>query len=61
MRTKLVNICELQKKDNCGHNVPAVALHTYWKHFEIVDIDKEDIDILYTIYWEPTFININEK
>ena len=61
LRTKMVNVCELQKKDNCGHNVPAVAIHTYWKHFEPVDMDKEDIDVVYSIGFEPRGSGIDEK
>jgi len=61
LRTKLVNVCELQKKNNCGHNVPAVAIHTYWKHFEAIDMDKEpEIDVVYCIAWEP-WSGIDEK
>lgn len=62
LRTKQVNICELQKKQHCGHNVPAVAIHTYWKYFEQVDIDKElGIDVVYTIGFEPRFSGLDEK
>lgn len=61
MRTKEVNVCHLQKKDSCGHNVPAVAIHTYWKYFEPVDMDKEDIDVIYTIAWEPVFKNQEDE
>jgi bifunctional polynucleotide phosphatase/kinase len=62
LRTKKVNICELQKKENCGHNVPAVAIHTYWKHFEPVQMDKEtDIDVVYTLEWEPRYSGLEEK
>ena len=62
LRTKKVNVCELRKKDNCGHNVPAVAIHTYWKHFEPVDIDKEpNIDVVYTLEWEPRYSGLEEK
>lgn len=62
VRTKLVNICELQKKENCGHNVPAVAIHTYWKYFEPVDMDKEtDIDVVYSINWELQASGFDER
>ena len=61
LRTKRVNVCELQKKDNCGHNVPAVAIYTYWKHFEPVDMDKESIDVVYSIEFEPRFSGLDEK
>lgn len=62
LRTKMVNVCELQKKENCGHNVPAVAIHTYWKHFEKVDMDKEpEIDVVYSIVFEPRFSGLDEK
>ncbi len=61
LRTKNVNVCELQKQPNCGHNVPAVAIHTYWKHFEEIDMDKEDIDVVYTIEWEPVFKNEKDE
>ena len=53
VRTKVVNVCALQGKVDCGHNVPAVAIHTYWKYFEPVDMDNEDIDVVYSIAWEP--------
>jgi bifunctional polynucleotide phosphatase/kinase len=62
IRTKRVNVCELRKLENCGHNVPAVAIHTYWKHFEAVDMDKEPgIDVVYSIAWEPWYSGIDEK
>jgi len=62
LRTKKVNVCELRKQENCGHNVPAVAIHTYWKHFEEVDMDKElNIDVIYTITWEPVFKNEKDE
>jgi len=62
LRTKMVNVCKLQKKDNCGHNVPAVAIHTYWKHFEPVAMDKEpDIDVVYSIGFEPRDSGVDEK
>lgn len=62
LRTKIVNVCTLQNKKNCGHNVPAVAIHTYWKYFEPVDMDKEhDIDVVYTLSWEPRFSDLDEK
>jgi bifunctional polynucleotide phosphatase/kinase len=56
LRTKIVNVCVLNNRDNCGANVPAVAIHTYWKNLEIPDIEKEDFDILYTIQYEPIFM-----
>jgi bifunctional polynucleotide phosphatase/kinase len=62
LRTKKVNVCELRKQENCGHNVPAVAIHTYWKHFEEVDMNKElNIDVIYTITWEPVFKNEKDE
>jgi len=62
LRTKMVNVCELQKKQNCGHNVPAVAIHTYWKYLEPVNLDKEpNIDVVYTLGWEPQFSGFDEK
>ena len=62
LRTKQVNICVLQKKQHCGHNVPAVAIHTYWKHFEPVQLDKEtDIDVVYTLEWELRYSGLDEK
>jgi bifunctional polynucleotide phosphatase/kinase len=57
IRTKEVNVCALHESSSCGHNVPAIAIHAYWKHFEPVDINKENIDVLYTIAWEPVFTN----
>jgi DNA 3'-phosphatase len=69
LRTKLNNTAILQEKqDGDGqdrHNVPAVALHTYWKNFQVPNTDEEDIDIIYTVDFEPSFIteidNIEEN
>lgn len=62
LRTKYINVCELQGKTNCDNNVPAVAIHTYWKYLELVDIDKEhNVDIVYTLGWEPLFSGLEEK
>jgi bifunctional polynucleotide phosphatase/kinase len=61
IRTKEVNVCALHESASCGHNVPAVAIHAYWKHFEWVNIDKEDIDVVYTIEWEPILIKGNNE
>lgn len=59
LRTKMINACELNAISSCGSNVPAVAIHAYWKHFEAVDLDKEaNIDVLYTIDFEPVFLDI---
>jgi bifunctional polynucleotide phosphatase/kinase len=58
LRTKMINACELNSITNCGSNVPAVAIYAYWKHFEPVDLNKEcNIDLLYTIDFEPVFLD----
>jgi len=63
IRTKENNACSLLKLHNpeleceleCDdiHNVPAVAIHTYWKHFELPDKDLEGFDELYKIDFNP--------
>ena len=40
--------------DDSNSNVPAVAIHTYWKKLEIPD-KKENMNELFTIYFEPIF------
>ena len=56
LRTKKNNITSLQDAKYEGHNVPAVAIHTYWKNFQEPSTDEEDIDSIYTIQYEPAFI-----
>jgi bifunctional polynucleotide phosphatase/kinase len=61
LRTKLNNAASLQddndkNDERIQHNVPAVALHTYWKNFQIPNTDDEDIDIIYKVDYDPVFI-----
>lgn len=55
LRTKLNNTCVLQGSKDCKHNVPAVAIHSYWKRLEQPDKEKEDFDYLFKIEYEPQF------
>jgi DNA 3'-phosphatase len=55
LRTKLINTCVLNGEKDCKHNVPAVAIHSYWKRFEEPDKDKENINYLFEIEYEPIF------
>jgi len=55
LRTKLNNTCVLNGENDCNHNVPAVAIHSYWKRFEEPNKDKEQIDYLFEIEYEPKF------
>jgi bifunctional polynucleotide phosphatase/kinase len=65
IRTKMNNVCSQQKdntddrEDNieCRTNVPAVAIHTYWKKLELPDKTREQFDELFTIHFEPLFQN----
>lgn len=56
LRTKKNNVASLQDTKYEGHNVPAVAIHTYWKNFQGPNTDEEDIDRIYTVQYEPAFI-----
>lgn len=59
IRTKENNACSLLKQHESGidcddvHNVPAVAIHSYWKHFEMPDKDLEGFDEFYNINFNP--------
>ena len=59
IRTKENNACSLLRQYNSGidcddvHNVPAVAIHTYWKHFEMPDKDLEGFDEFYKVDFNP--------
>jgi len=55
LRTKLNNTCVLNGENDCNHNVPAVAIHSYWKRLEEPNKDKEQIDYLFEIEYEPKF------
>jgi bifunctional polynucleotide phosphatase/kinase len=59
LRTKITNRDELNKVASEGHSVPVVAIHTYWKHLEEPDIEKEGIDYLFKIEYEPSFDKTN--
>jgi len=65
LRTKKNNIAcaanSLDKKDSDLHNVPAVAIHTYWKNFQEPNMNTEDIDSIYTVQYEPAFITANDS
>lgn len=55
LRTKLNNACVLQGSKDCKHNVPAVAIHSYWKRLEEPTMEKENFDYLFEIEYEPKF------
>lgn len=59
LRTKITNRDELNKVVSEGHSVPVVAIHTYWKHLEEPDAEKEGIDHLFKIEYEPVFTKTN--
>jgi len=59
IRTKLINTCILKGNKDCKHNVPAVAIHSYWKRLEEPN-KKEDIDYIFEIEYEPIF-NVDGK
>lgn len=54
IRTKLINTCILKGNKDCKHNVPAIAIHSYWKRLENPE-KKEGIDYIYDIEYEPIF------
>lgn len=66
LRTKINNIASIQGVNtNEMISVPAVAIHTYWKYFEPVNIEIESstpnassIDKLFSIEFEPSFLEI---
>jgi len=55
LRTKINNTCVLQGFKDCNHNVPAVAIHSYWKRLEEPTMEKEKFDYLFEIEYEPKF------
>jgi predicted kinase len=55
LRTKLINTCVLNGVKDCKHNVPAVAIHSYWKRLEEPDKEKEKINNLFELEYEPLF------
>jgi predicted kinase len=64
LRTKINNTASLQGIATTDMiSVPAVAIHTYWKYFEPVDIVIESslcnchIDKIFSIEFEPRFLN----
>ena len=59
LRTKIINSCVLNGASDCKHNVPAVAIHSYWKRLEEPNINTELFDYLFEIEYEPIFNNIN--
>jgi bifunctional polynucleotide phosphatase/kinase len=61
LRTKIINTCVIKGDKDCKHNVPAVAIHSYWKRFEELNKEKEDIDYIFNIEYEPIFNNKNDK
>jgi bifunctional polynucleotide phosphatase/kinase len=56
LRTKITNRDVLNNVINEGHSVPVVAIHSYWKHLEEPDREKEGIDYVFKIDYEPAFI-----
>ena len=52
IRTKLLNIGKLNNTPEDKTPVPAVAIHSYWKRFEVIDEKDETIDM----YLEWQFI-----
>ena len=59
LRTKITNRDVLNKVINEGHSVPVVAIHSYWKHLEEPDAEKEGIDYVFKIDYEPNFNKAN--
>ena len=59
LRTKITNRDVLNKVINEGHSVPVVAIHSYWKHLEEPDREKESIDYVFKIDYEPNFTKAN--
>ena len=61
LRTKINNICMMDEigKEECKHNVPAVAIHSYWKRLENPE-KKEGIDYIFEIEYEPIFTTIGK-
>jgi bifunctional polynucleotide phosphatase/kinase len=55
IRTKLINTCILKGSKDCKHNVPAVAIHSYWKRLEEPNKEKENFDYIFEIEYEPIF------
>jgi bifunctional polynucleotide phosphatase/kinase len=55
LRTKITNRDVLNNVINEGHSVPVVAIHSYWKHLEEPDREKEGIDYVFKIDYEPAF------
>jgi bifunctional polynucleotide phosphatase/kinase len=60
IRTKLINTCILKGNKDCKHNVPAVAIHSYWKRLEEPNKEKENFDYIFEIEYEPIF-NVDGK
>lgn len=63
IRNKLINVENQNKKqtEQQAHgktHVPAVAIHTYWKHYEPVNLDEENIDMLLEYNFIPN-VNAN--
>jgi bifunctional polynucleotide phosphatase/kinase len=61
LRTKIINTYVLKGSKDCKHNVPAVAIHSYWKRFEEPDKVKEDFDYIFEIEYEPIFNDKNSN
>jgi len=60
IRTKLINTCILKGSKDCKHNVPAVAIHSYWKRLENPE-KKEGIDYIFEFEYDPIFNRTNEN
>lgn len=55
LRNKKNNICRLNGNDMCRENVPTVAIHAYWKRFEIPNKQNEKFSELFSLEYEPVF------
>lgn len=68
IRNKIYNVCQIQKDykdsslsrecitEHIHQHIPNVAIHTYWKKFEIPET-KEGFDEIYKINFEPNLDN----
>ncbi len=57
MRNKDITVTTTLGNTPNHSNIPDVAIHTYFKNFEPIDINKENMDHLYQI----TYLDLSEK
>ena len=55
LRTKITNVQVLNNNVDEGHSVPAVAIHSYWKHLEEPNTASEHMLKVFKIDYEPVF------